>query len=759
MSDPGTTGASRISVERLDCQYLVAGRRGDMAGLRSRLDRVLHDRLPATCAEEFDRVLDSADPSVWLIRCLDVDIAVNLGALNDEALARVWAGRLVEAATRAMNSSDANMLRFPDRTAYLAQFVADLADDVAWGKWYYQPFASLSSLPTGIALREALVREPARAEQALLRIRARGGLERVLASLGDSDAIKVVRACCGAGMPHIPPSSGDRRQIVEALLAAWPFALPGGEAGQMASGRAALRLYLEARARGPVDGEALLEAIERLIGLAQIARAAGDSASLIARLSAGDLAGALVQVHHSGAQLSPEPLSYVIDVADGDSAWIAKLLRVICGQEVTAHLPAKMRGSVPAGGSRFGGGDDDQVPAAHSSATSWGGDDGRARGAHPGAAPGRAGPDTSEAGDPAERLLASAFGGVFLLLPPLLDLGLSELATLLPRPEAGGADREHIVRYLLALKCFGRTRAQEAAADAVLKLVVGSVEPPRPEALVDYSRSVTSEMSDACQARLATRLAYLRKIGGRCLTADLHPGGDLDRRVLLVRDIDYGTWVYATPVDRQDVDRKLVQGLELAQAATGSPPEMLVVGPGLGAWSGAAALGGLAERVIWHATSPPPGLDQLRPVPEDPSQAMLWAVEQDPVSEPLRAPLAQFLARAQSAAAELEYFSLLDLSPRLIAGQHFDLTCTLMASAVMRSFAHRLMGFHWSSADYLYRSFLAGTSLVRVEPSRIDVRLPRAPLHVVLDIAGIHGRTYCVPWLDDCQVTLWLAEE
>jgi hypothetical protein len=107
-----------------------------------------------------------------------------------------------------------------------------------------------------------------------------------------------------------------------------------------------------------------------------------------------------------------------------------------------------------------------------------------------------------------------------------------------------------------------------------------------------------------------------------------------------------------------------------------------------------------------------------------------------------------FARRAKPLEPTLEYLSLPFLHPAL------DRTLTLLAHAVLRTFARRLMGFGSSSVGYLYDNFLAGQGALQLMPEEIVVELPRAPLNQVLMLGGFHRSTHNLPWMDDRPVTL-----
>ena len=250
-----------LTIDRLTGAYEVPRALPDPVAARRRLDGVMGDRLPAACGRFLAPTLERDDPSVWLIRRLEVELAVDLGAADDETLSRAWAGRIAARVGRvlAAGPDGRDVLRFDDRGAYLARFARDLAGGRAWGSWLYGPFASLRSLGTGGAVREALVREPEWIVPVLVRLAEGGGLAAVLGVLGEGDAWRILAAA-----PTAAGGGAGERRTVEALAAVWR------SAAEVVRGRsrvhAALGLFACAAARFPDLAAAgcPLASIERL---------------------------------------------------------------------------------------------------------------------------------------------------------------------------------------------------------------------------------------------------------------------------------------------------------------------------------------------------------------------------------------------------------------------------------------------------------------------------------------------------------------
>ncbi len=587
------------------------------------------------------------------------------------------------------------MLHFPDRTAYVAQFIADAAAGRAWGKWQYYTFDALCSLPTGAAIREALIREPEQTEPLLLRLAEQGCLEPILNVLSPRDAQQVYAACgaiSGTADPHtapvfsaaphrVTPAGNRQRRLIDALLSAWQNACLQSFPAGMATAHNALRLYIAFRnpassSAADVHRTAMFTAINHLLGFADLLRQVATPDVLVTHIVAGDIRRAIELAQRYGVIAHLESLPFFAHIAAGDRDWLPRVV-----QTVSPTTAAR----------------EDTSRKTHRTAQIW----------------------------------ATPCGGMFLLLPSLLDLHLSDLMASAPDPDLDDLPHAAALRYLLMLRCLGRPRMMEIAHDSALHLIAGLDEPPSRDALERFSASTTMATDHACLCGLIQRLARQGRIEGRYLSAERVATADFGQDVLLLRDITHDTWVYATTIcDDAAVQAALHQGLTFVQEMVETPCEYLLLGAGLR-----------------------PCLDDAMPADWE---GHILSLEPEAIREVAPAQLTPYLTRAKPAAQELAYVSLLNLTPPLMANAHFDLTGSLMAHAVLKAFARRLMGFDASSAEYLYQNFLAGMSIVRIEGDQIDVQLPRSPLHVILRMAGVDGQTYHVPWLHDAQVTLSL---
>jgi hypothetical protein len=518
----------------------------------------------------------------------------------------------------------------------------------------------------------------------------------------ERDVLRVYETLSGA--QAAAGSEDDERKTINALLAVWHAAAVRATQSGVADAYNALRLYLALRLREPDTGirGSLQIAVAHLLGFAEILRRIHEPEELLSSLMRGKLAEAIEQARASGVTLHLESLPFIRRIANGNQAWLKALAR-----SVSANARAAL----------------------------------------------------SNEKETRPRILNSACGGLFLLVPAMLDLNLHRLIEAAPYPDSEETDKEQALRYLLFIKCV-RARSIDAAYDFAPRFLAGFDELPSFAGLKKLSLSATAEMNQACLWLLLEELVRRGRTDGNYLAAELctREKASDGREVLLLRDIASDAWVYAARCrsGAEAMLEALERGLETVRQATGSEPTCLFVE------------NELAARLETETL----GRQRLRMIPDEKARAMLsagqtgeeelphiWTREALELPEHLIEMMTQYLSRRRPAAAELAYFSLMDSDPAIICDEGFDLVWSLVARALMKEFAARLMNFGWSSAEYLSRNFLEGMSTVQIESGRVAVSLARAPLHIMLRIAGMDEQSYTISWLNDTQVTLSLMPE
>jgi hypothetical protein len=190
-----------LHIERLSSTYLVSRDHPSPLRLCSELDDLARAHIADGCAAAMEPLLDPADPSVWVIRSLQIDLLLDVHAAAPEGIARFWARHIASSVAQVLAAGEDgdSVLRFADRAAFLAHFLHSLAQDHAW-PWYFREFDSLRSLPRGSALREALLREPSQIDAVLLELDRTHRLPLIAVVLTDNDHARIVACCAGTAV-------------------------------------------------------------------------------------------------------------------------------------------------------------------------------------------------------------------------------------------------------------------------------------------------------------------------------------------------------------------------------------------------------------------------------------------------------------------------------------------------------------------------------------------------------------------------------
>ena len=200
MTDARADGATlRVRRHLARCR-LPRGSSAD--GVRASLDFALGELLAEPLASQTRQ--SSERDGTWLIRRLDVHAGV-ASRWSARRIAREVAVRIAgELANTLEHGADGEaVLWFPDRAAFLAQYLIDCADGRSGGRWQYAEFGA-GDAGTSVALREAMVREPSTALDALVQLRV-PDLRRVLEALTPSDAEGVLLAFDQSGRGSADP--------------------------------------------------------------------------------------------------------------------------------------------------------------------------------------------------------------------------------------------------------------------------------------------------------------------------------------------------------------------------------------------------------------------------------------------------------------------------------------------------------------------------------------------------------------------------
>lgn len=211
------TGAarSRLHLGRIDFRVRTA-RAEQWPAPWTDVER-FHRDAAAVLEERLAPLLDDADPSVWIIRRLDLASLVDGG--SDRA-AHAFAAALRNAIARALRGEDGGgIIRFPNRAAYLARLLAEVARGDGFERWYHFRYRHLAALPVPDALVHIIAADPETGADALAELDAARQLGGVLDRLGERGAGRVLAVFARAEPAPSPPPDLDRVATPEQVRA------------------------------------------------------------------------------------------------------------------------------------------------------------------------------------------------------------------------------------------------------------------------------------------------------------------------------------------------------------------------------------------------------------------------------------------------------------------------------------------------------------------------------------------------------------
>jgi hypothetical protein len=685
---------TRLEIGRWLNTYLAGAdllaRNSNLREMMDRVDRSIAADLPS--CEHWVHSFGTQVEEVWRIRRVELFSLVDLSSPTCSDIANRLSNRLsdkLHEVTQSGGESD-NVVRFPSRAAYLAQFVIDLAGGRARGKWYYEEFQSLSELSAGRAIAEVLSALPGDGVETLLHLAASRSLESVLAALTPADARRICSACFGDPIGAIDaPSSEDvawgmhglaseslsaaeLSQWCGRLLCVWneePLrGLPSTDHHDALRWLANASLRFPGVAREP----AALAALAGLLALRRVLASIRDSVladRLVRRVAEGSLPVPKATALARGAgAASPEPaLRFLERIAHDDPDWASQATAALIRQNATYRAASEGESSI------------------------------------------------------------TPYGGIFLVAPSLIELRLHEIS----EAAAGdGRDLEAaaLFRHIVMINCIGAQSTDKPFLDPAFSILSG------------YDRADSSRLSEFAVADLAWAHAlFLRNLAEtvrcdfHCLIAECIPGDQDGACTLLIRDAGCGAWVYgrACGSSLSELEEELCAAIEFISRQVAAEKPSLILRDTLAVLSDSRALQERTTSLVSMAEGD---------IPPD-----VIAVLEESVCTLGRAPretLAGINARPES-----ELRLLVATEGNDGACPAFQMLTALIARAALRGFARRLIGFQSSSAQFLHRNFLAGIATISHQSGLIQVEMPRVPLAIVLQLSGLDRQTYAVPWL------------
>ena len=270
---------STLHIGRLFNRYLVPAEHQATEEVRHLCESSLATTLSEALAGVLRQSLPAHDSSLWFIRRLELDFAINT-ELHTSCLPDIWAKEIAAGLADTLREGGTGVLRFPDRAAYMAHFFLDLAEGSAWSKWYYAPFDGLRMLPVSAALRTAICDSPEDGLRALQSLQDPGI---VLKKTNSADAARILAAL------DLGAASGDEGKCFQAIADAWQTVL--GLSSSEEELRALLLFVHIARNRPVLAGKTLGAGTKAVCRLARRLHEEQNSRDLISALRNRDVGG------------------------------------------------------------------------------------------------------------------------------------------------------------------------------------------------------------------------------------------------------------------------------------------------------------------------------------------------------------------------------------------------------------------------------------------------------------------------------------
>jgi hypothetical protein len=526
-----THSEARITVGRWRAAYFVPPDCPAPQELQERLDRVVAERLAEDCASCLEPHIDIADPAVWRIRRLAVNLCLAPEASDPQDVSRSWGGRIaadIHSIVAYAEPSD-SVLRFPDGLTFVARFVFDLARNCAWESWYYEEFADLSILSPAQVVAAALLRHRVSPSALILELASRDRLEMVLSALGDTGARAIYELCFGqepANAHHVEGLDKWTGSVLE-LWNESPLRALSQEENRF---RDALRLYSRTLARYPdAEGNVQLKlAIDGLLELRRVLyaiRIASHIDCIVRNLASGDIQNAAALARTAGDQNPNVILAFFAERMRGDADWGAQAAAVILGD---AHRQSYLTSKSISDGESF----------------------------------------------------LSSFGGIFLLTASFQALCLADLTASAAGPSQSSEINAAILCHLAALKCLGQGRLIDASDDPALRLFSGFDGQSFRQVIEDME---TSQLNlAAAQKLLLQSLVDPDSVHQLCLYGDLvsPPSGSA---MFVLRELVRDEWLDAVPLSSavSEVGAIVSASLRHVLAVRGAPHNSLFLSKSL----------------------------------------------------------------------------------------------------------------------------------------------------------------------------------
>jgi len=287
-----------IEIQQFNVQYNVARSLDNPASIQRRLDHIA-SQLLAQMLEHQLAQLNDTDGALYFIEQLHFDLPLDLTQRDDRQLATAWAGALYTSIQRTLSHSGMGVIRFRDRSAFIASFLEDLMQGRAWDCWYYDEFTDLQSVSVSQAVLNVLTLDGDVGREALLELTRRDSLERLLIRLTDAEVEAIANQCL------LPLSPGViLPDTCEVWIRELRSLLNRGFTLTSIIAKDTTRLYLGLLRQRPDLGPDvnLARFIQSLLHLRQTVMGLGDRAAFLAQLAADNWTEALHSIGRSPLQ-------------------------------------------------------------------------------------------------------------------------------------------------------------------------------------------------------------------------------------------------------------------------------------------------------------------------------------------------------------------------------------------------------------------------------------------------------------------------
>jgi hypothetical protein len=418
----------------------------------------------------------------------------------------------------------------------------------------------------------------------------------------------------------------------------------------------------------------------------------------------------------------------------------------------------------------------------------------------------------------APRTFSTRCGGLFLFVPDLVRLGLSQLAATTRLPGSKLIPAEHALRACLALKLWSLERKSHVmalVADPGLALFAGLNAIPKKSYLSEYSTRLDHAKTTRLLAGWHERLTESRLFPGESFNLDFHSvpyyGEDpmverhyvsqRSRRqpsilVFLAQDADGRAFCYSNAdIRKGEESDEIFRFLEFWKRLRGAYPKHLVFDSQLTTHANLARLDGMGIAFITLRRRAPKLVKEIVLLPRS-----AWKViELDVPTRKYRTPRV-YEQSVRLAGREFRQFFMEDLGHDeptiLLTNQHrvpakalitryahrmlienalsdavrffhmnalssavglkvdFDMALLVIASGLYRSLAQRMRGYTDAYARQIFRDLIDMPADVTITGNEVQVRLHRRAHLPIIVASGLMEQPVNVPWWNDLSLRL-----